>query len=55
MIGFDGGGSENSSLRAKRFLVEGLHDENSKRNIFFFFLKGKTQGYTGELGLEIIQ
>ena len=39
MIGFDGGGSENSSLRAKRFLVEGLHDEKSKRNIFFFFFE----------------
>ena len=53
MIGFDGGGSKNSSLRAKRFLVEGLHDLKSKRNIFFFFLNGKTQGYTGELGSEI--
>ena len=34
MIGFDGGGSNNSSLRAKIFLVEGLHDEKSKRKIF---------------------
>ena len=52
MIGFDGGGSKNSSLGAKRFLNGRLLHWRRKKRIF---LKGKTQGYTSELGLEILQ
>jgi hypothetical protein len=55
MIGFDGGGSKNSSLEAKRFLNDRLLHWKRKRKRNKYFLKGKTQGYMGELGLEKLQ
>jgi hypothetical protein len=47
------GGSKDSSLGAKMFLNVGCYngeEEKQKR----IFLKGKTQGYIGELGSKII-
>jgi hypothetical protein len=53
MIGFNGGGSKNSSLGSKKILSWRLHEEKRKEKEYIF-LKGKTQGYTGELGSEIL-
>ena len=53
MIGFDGGGSKNSSLGSKSVLNGRLfHGERKEKGNFFY---GKIQGYTGELDSEILQ
>ena len=53
MIGFDGGGSKNSSLGAKSVLNGRLlHGERKRKREFFY---GKTQGYTGGQGSDILQ
>jgi hypothetical protein len=55
MIGFVDGDSKNSSLGAKVFFKrKGFMVKKNKRNNFFK-KKDKIQGYTCELGLEIIQ
>jgi hypothetical protein len=56
VIGFDGGGSK-LILRSRIFLFEWkvFMVRKDRRNNFFLFEKeDKTQGYTGELGLEMI-
>jgi hypothetical protein len=57
MIGFDGGVSKLILRSRNNFLFEwkGFMVRKDRRNDFFFEKEDKTEGYTSELGSEMIQ